>query len=67
MSTQQAVPRHVSILRFWFKGEIGSENTYCLNDIGVSISLLRKTSELRDRSEEQTFPRHVSVLKIKSR
>lgn len=29
--------------------------TYSLNDIGVSIALLRKTSELRDTSDEQNF------------
>ncbi len=36
-----------------------------LNDFGVSIPLFRKTSELRDTSDEQIFPRHVSVLEIK--
>ena len=36
-----------------------------LNDFGVSISLLRETSELRDMSEEQNLPRRVSGLKIR--
>ena len=31
-----------------------------LNDFGVSFFLLSKTSELRDTSEEQEIPRHVS-------
>ena len=37
-----------------------------LDNFGVSTSLLRKTSEHRDPSEEQTFSSHVSVLKIRS-
>ena len=31
-----------------------------LNDFGVSISLLRRTTELRDTSDQQKLPRHVS-------
>ncbi len=37
-----------------------------LDDFEVSMSLLRRMSGMRLTSEEQTFPRHVSVLRIRS-
>ena len=67
LSATRAV-RVLSQIPSWRGEEYRRETAFLrmmLNDFGVSISLLSKTSELRDTSEEPKPPRHISGLKIR--